>query len=123
MMAGKAGLFGDAEAERLVLAARRPGARPRGGTRGPRLRRGQPGRGQRYDLVVAANAAKFGQHPALRAYLLGTGRAGPGRGEPADAIWGIGLSRRTGRGRHPARWRGLNLLGFALMDVRAALRS
>jgi hypothetical protein len=35
---------------------------------------------RRFDLVVAGNLAKFGQHPDLRDFLLGTGSPGPGRG-------------------------------------------
>jgi hypothetical protein len=42
---------------------------------------------------------------------------------PTDRIWGIGLSANDEAATDPSRWRGLNLLGFALMDVRDALAS
>jgi predicted NAD-dependent protein-ADP-ribosyltransferase YbiA (DUF1768 family) len=42
---------------------------------------------------------------------------------PVDTIWGIGLSADSPDSSHPDRWRGLNALGFALMEVRAQLRT
>jgi hypothetical protein len=36
-------------------------------------------------------------------------------------VWGIGLGPTHDDAVHPAQWRGLNLLGFALMDVRERL--
>ncbi len=41
---------------------------------------------------------------------------------PVDRVWGIGLAADDERASDPARWRGLNLLGFALMDAREQLR-
>ena len=40
---------------------------------------------------------------------------------PLDRIWGIGLAADDQRAADPAPWRGLNLLGFALMEARARL--
>jgi ribA/ribD-fused uncharacterized protein len=40
---------------------------------------------------------------------------------PVDRIWGIGLAGDDPRAEHPDQWRGLNLLGFALMEVRLRL--
>jgi len=41
---------------------------------------------------------------------------------PRDRIWGIGLGRNSDDATNPRRWRGQNLLGFALMEVPAKLR-
>ena len=40
---------------------------------------------------------------------------------PLDRIWGIGLAADSEFAEVPSRWRGLNLLGFALMEARARL--
>ncbi len=66
--------------------------------------------------------AKFDQHPALRAYLLGTGERVLVEASPLDRVWGIGLAADHPHAVDPARWRGLSLLGFALMQTRAILR-
>ncbi|MCZ9340388.1 NADAR family protein, partial [Streptomyces sp. TRM76130] len=42
---------------------------------------------------------------------------------PVDRIWGIGLSATDEGAGDPERWRGANLLGFALMEARRRLRS
>ena len=121
MMAGKARLFGDAEAERLVLADDDPD-RAKGAGRRVRGFDEDTWTAHRYALVLAANTAKFGQHPPLAGFLLATGEKVLVEASPYDVIWGIGLSAEQEEARHPATWRGLNLLGFALMDVRRALR-
>jgi ribA/ribD-fused uncharacterized protein len=41
---------------------------------------------------------------------------------PVDAIWGIGMASDHKDIHNPEKWRGLNLLGFALMEVREELR-
>ena len=41
---------------------------------------------------------------------------------PVDRIWGIGLAAEDARASQPEQWRGLNLLGYALMEVRDRLR-
>ncbi|BCJ57013.1 NADAR family protein [Micromonospora endophytica] len=75
----------------------------------------------RYEIVVTASMAKFGQHPALRTYLLATGKRVLVEASPLDRIWGIGLAADHPHATNPTRWRGLNLLGFALMQTRATM--
>ena len=72
--------------------------------------------------MVDGNLAKFGQHRKLKEYLLGTGDQVLVEASPVDTIWGIGLDRDGKHAKNPDRWRGLNLLGFALMEVREQLR-
>jgi ribA/ribD-fused uncharacterized protein len=76
----------------------------------------------RSPIVVAGNMAKFGQHAALRTFLLGTRERILVEASPIDRIWGIGLTRDDPAATDPRQWRGLNLLGFALMQVRGSLR-
>ena len=44
------------------------------------------------------------------------------RASPYDAIWGIRLAASSPEAQDPMKWRGQNLLGFALMEVRDELR-
>ncbi|MCX5385996.1 NADAR family protein [Streptomyces sp. NBC_00083] len=121
MMAAKARLFGDAEGERAALSAASPAQAKAAG----RLVRGfddEVWRRERYGIVLAGCLHKFGQDAALRAYLLGTGDRVLVEASPRDRIWGIGLAASAPEAEDPARWRGLNLLGFALTEAREALR-
>lgn len=121
MMAGKARLFGDAEAAERAVAAKSPAEAKKVG----RLVRGFDAtvwERERYGLVVAGSVHKFGQNPELGGFLLGTGDRVLVEASPTDRIWGIGLAADDPRAEDPATWQGLNLLGFALMEARAALR-
>jgi ribA/ribD-fused uncharacterized protein len=71
----------------------------------------------------SAPAPWFGQHPPLRGDLLGSGSRVLVEASPMDRIWGIELAADDERAADPARWRGLNLLGFALMEARQRLIS
>lgn len=120
MMAGKARLFGDAEAERRAVEARHPGEAKAAG----RTVRGfdeARWREHRFDLVVEGSVHKFGSDPALEEFLRGTRRRVLVEASPLDRVWGIGLAADDERAEDPARWRGLNLLGFALMEARRRL--
>jgi hypothetical protein len=120
MMTAKALLFGDAGAAERILAAPHPGAAKALG----REVRGFDERlwaERRFDLVVAGNLAKFGQHPDLRDFLLATGGKVLVESSPRDRIWGTGLAPGDDLATSPEHWPGLNLLGFALMEVRHRL--
>ncbi|MDI9888319.1 NADAR family protein [Streptomyces sp. HNM0645] len=122
MMARKAHLFDDAEAEVRAVAAASPAQAKKEG----RLVRGFSDAAwerERFGIVVEGNVHKFSQHPELSAFLLGTGERVLVEASPMDRIWGIGLAADDERANDPARWRGLNLLGFALMEVRERLRT
>jgi ribA/ribD-fused uncharacterized protein len=75
----------------------------------------------RYEIVVAGGVAKFGQHPDLRRFLPATKDRVLVEASPLDCVWGIGLTADDPRAEDPARWRGLNLLGFALARARSIL--
>ncbi|MFJ8149282.1 NADAR family protein [Streptomyces sp. NPDC096048] len=122
MMAGKARLFGDAEAERRVLAADRPADAKKAG----RLVRGfdeTVWERDRFGIVVEGSVHKFASDPALRAFLLKTGERVLVEASPMDRVWGIGLPAADEAATDPERWRGANLLGFALMTARERLRT
>ncbi|MFH8803698.1 NADAR family protein [Streptomyces sp. NPDC017936] len=121
MMAGKARVFGDASAERQALAAEHPSQAKRAG----RLVRGfdeATWERERFRLVVEGSVHKFAAHPELRAFLLNTGERVLVEASPVDRVWGIGLAADDEAASDPQRWRGPNLLGFALMEARERLR-
>ncbi|CAG6392457.1 NADAR family protein [Streptomyces cocklensis] len=120
MMAGKARLFGDHDAEQRALAAGHPKAAKTVG----RTVRGFDDavwERERFALVAEGSRHKFGQHPDLRRFLLATAERVLVEASPLDRVWGIGLAADDERADDPARWRGLNLLGFALMEAREQL--
>lgn len=120
MMAQKARLFGDAEMLREIMAAGHPrqckalGQRVRGFDEAV-------WRESRVDIVRAGNLAKFSQDPRLGTFLCQSGGRVLAEASPLDRIWGIGLAADDPRAENAALWRGENLLGFTLMEVRDLL--
>ena len=120
MMWRKAMLFGDEEtAERIVAAGHPRQAKELG--RGVRGFDEERWAAERFEIVVAASLAKFGQHPDLAGFLLESAGRVLVEASPVDRIWGIGLAADDPRAGDPGRWQGLNLLGFALMRARASM--
>jgi ribA/ribD-fused uncharacterized protein len=122
MMAGKARLFGDAEAAEQIVQASHPDAAKALGqhVRGFDEQRWAE---ERFGIVVTGNVAKFSQHPPLAQFLLATGDQVLVEASPRDRVWGIGLAAGDKRAASPHTWQGLNLLGFALMEVRHHLHA
>ncbi|KZN40115.1 hypothetical protein N483_18170 [Pseudoalteromonas luteoviolacea NCIMB 1944] len=120
MMYHKAKLFGDYDACEKVLSARSP-------AKAKAIGREVLGFEQtlwdekRFEIVVNANLAKFSQNADLKAFLLSTGNRVLVEASPVDKIWGIGLVQDNPASENPDSWKGLNLLGFALMEVRDRL--
>jgi len=120
MMAEKARLFGDQAIHERVLSASTPAQAKRLG----RMVEGfkdETWLRERFEIVVRANCEKFSQNKALGQFLLDTGDRVLVEASPVDAIWGIGLAADHPDADRPHRWPGLNLLGFALMEVRQTL--
>jgi ribA/ribD-fused uncharacterized protein len=120
MMWSKARLFGDDQSASEILAAPSPGAVKRLG-RGVRGFDDATWSEHRFDVVLRASVAKFLQNPRLLGFLLGTNTRVLAEASPTDLVWGIGLEASDARAQNPHYWRGLNLLGFALMQARAQL--
>jgi ribA/ribD-fused uncharacterized protein len=120
MMAEKARLF-DADATAAIVAAVHPGEAKQLGREIRNFDQAVWEEG-RFEIVVRGNIAKFSQHESLKDYLLGTGDRVLVEASPRDRIWGIGLVESDPAVQNPYQWKGLNLLGFALMAVREPLR-
>jgi ribA/ribD-fused uncharacterized protein len=121
MMAEKARLFGDDECRTAILAAPHPHKAKSLGREVQNFEQAQWER-QRLDIVVAANLAKFQQNPELLTFLLATGDRILVEASPVDRVWGNGLAADHPDAECPDKWPGLNLLGEALMQVRAKLK-
>ena len=120
MMHGKAVLFGDAEVAAQILAA----AHPRQHKALGRKVRGfddHVWKQERERIVLAGNRAKFTQDAELKALLLATKGTTLVEASPYDRIWGIGLAASDPRAQDPKTWRGQNLLGKLLTQLRDEL--
>ena len=76
---------------------------------------------RKFEIVKKGNLSKFGDNPELREFLLSTDDKILVEASPYDKIWGIGMKEGTPGIDNPANWKGENLLGFALMEVRDEL--
>lgn len=120
MMAEKARLFDDQGALKQIIEAKNPALAKKLGReiRGfDEVRWNE----RRFDAVVEGNLAKFSQHQSLKDFLLNTGDRILVEASPVDKIWGVGMAEDHANIENPAMWQGLNLLGFALMEVRQRL--
>lgn len=122
MMASKARLFGDEDTLDEIMNAATPSDYKK---LGRKVKGFEPTLWdeKKLDIVVKGNKAKFGQNPDLKEYLLSTRDAILVEASPFDKIWGIGLDRETAINGSVEDWKGENLLGCALMEVRDWLRS
>ncbi|MEM0577223.1 NADAR family protein [Flavobacterium polysaccharolyticum] len=121
MMAQKALLFNDNENYSKIIVAKSPaeakaiGREVRGFDEKIWLEK-------REQIVIQGNLEKFKQNKDLKTFLVNTKERILVEASPVDRIWGIGLSSDNEKAENPKQWKGLNLLGFALMEVRDELR-
>ena len=121
MMYAKAKLFGDGLRMEQIRTAKTPKAAKALGRKVAPY--GELAWGaHRYGAVTRACAAKFGQNADLRAFLQATEGKVLVEASPWDRIWGIGLRATDAAANDPRQWKGANLLGFVLMDVRDRLK-
>ncbi len=120
MMAEKARIFNDEMIREQILGANSPGKAKSLGRKVSHFDE-EAWKEQRYKIVVAGNEAKFLQNKELGAFLRRTGSKVLVEASPTDRIWGIGMGKNNEKAENPLQWRGLNLLGFALMEVRERL--
>ncbi len=120
MMAEKARMFGDKEMLAKIMEASHPKEMKAYG----RAVRGfdkAAWDNACYEIVKKGNLAKFTQNPELLAFLFTTGNRILVEASPMDRIWGIGMGKNNPDAENPLKWRGRNLLGFALTEVRTQL--
>ena len=77
--------------------------------------------GMRQIIVYHGLLEKFKQNKELKKMLLKTGNHILAECAVKDQIWGIGLSMTDEKRFFMDKWKGQNLLGFTLMEVRNKL--
>jgi len=76
-----------------------------------------------YLIMINVNLEKYKQHYTMREALLSTGSKIIVEASPYDKIWGIGLHWSDNNVCDESKWRGQNLLGKCLVEVRNELQS
>jgi len=121
MMAQKAKLFNDEDAFEKIIQADKPGEVKELGRQINRFNQ-DVWDCHKYEIVREGNFHKFSQHKELKDFLLQTKDRVIVEASPVDTIWGIGLAEDSPLIENPNFWKGQNLLGFALMEVRDILK-
>ena len=117
MMAEKAKLFGDEEIRAEILSTSDPRKCKALGRKVKNFDKAVWDK-EKEHIVRKGNTKKFLQNSALRNFLLSTGDKVLVEASPTDRVWGIGMGKNNPDALDPQKWRGQNLLGFALMNVR-----
>ena len=121
MMARKAELFKDDEVLAKIIKANSPAEAKKLG-REVRNYDDKLWLDNRYEIVKQGNYHKFSQNVDLKKFLINTNDRVLVEASPVDAIWGIGMAGDHKDVMNPKKWKGLNLLGFALMETRDELK-
>lgn len=111
----KAVLFGDMKTATKIMNSQDPGQQKRLGRQVKRFNQ-SIWLSKCYDICKRASIAKFSQHPDLLQILMSTKGKSLAESSPTDCVWGIGLSASQSQAR--VKWRGENLLGKVLVDIR-----
>jgi len=117
MMSKKALLFGDEETNEHIMKAENQGEIK---ALGRKVRGFDENVWNEFKslIVLTGNYYKFSQLKEARQCLLSSGNAILAEVSPYDTIWGIGMGEKEAGQSEISDWRGENLLGFALMEVR-----
>lgn len=75
----------------------------------------------RWQIVYTGNKNKFTQNEALKEVLIGTSGTTLVEASPEDQIWGIGLTKNDPLANSRKTWKGKNLLGEILTELRIEL--
>ncbi|MCH2235596.1 MAG: NADAR family protein [Crocinitomicaceae bacterium] len=120
MMAEKARLFNNLEIAEQIISCSSPAEAKKLGREVKGFEQ-EVWEAHRFSIVKTGNYHKFNQNQKLKEFLLNTKTRVLVEASPVDPIWGIGMAEDNPKVFNPENWRGLNLLGFALMEVRDEL--
>lgn len=122
MMAEKARIMGDEEIRNKILESSDPQEIKSLG-REVRNYDEEKWNTHKVSVVIKGNFHKFMHNAELKKFLLDTGDKILVEASPYDTIWGIGMKEDNPDCHNPLQWKGENLLGFSLMEVRSKIRS
>ncbi|MDR2870384.1 MAG: NADAR domain-containing protein [Deferribacteraceae bacterium] len=119
MMAEKARIFDDKETGKAIMASNSPKEIKALG-RKVRDFNEDLWNFVKHTIVLTGNYYKFSQHRDLLHFLLNT-KGILVEASPYDRIWGIGMAKSDNSSSNPTKWKGQNMLGFALTELRDEL--
>lgn len=121
MMAEKARLFKDSEIEQRILECKTAAEAKK---LGRKVKEFEPEiwDNQKFEIVKKGNYLKFSQNKDLKEFILNTNERILVEASPYDSIWGIGMVASDENVNYPINWKGENLLGYVLMEVRDLLK-
>jgi ribA/ribD-fused uncharacterized protein len=121
MMAEKARFFEDEKIEEQILQASDPTKIKAFGENVTNFDQAEWEK-VKYSVVLNGNYYKFSQNKEMRDFLLSTADKILVQASPSDTIWGVELNEDDSEVHGLTPWKGRNLLGFALMEVRDELQ-
>lgn len=121
-MAQKALLFKDNEMFAAIIESNEPGEAKKYGRKVKNYHDGFWS-ACRLAAMNMALLHKFREHRSLREKLLATGNSVLVEASPYDGVWGVKMYSNDPDIGDPDKWKGQNLLGTSLMQVREVLRS
>jgi len=116
-MAKKAELFGDEEIRDQILSTNNVRKQKELGRKVRNFDENKWNE-SKVKIVYIANNLKFSQNENLMSELLETDGKYIVEASPVDAIWGIGIAKDDSRRFNRAKWRGQNLFGKILTQLR-----
>jgi len=121
MMYHKALLMGDSEAAEEILREKNPSNHQKLGRQIKNFNQ-ELWDMNKYCIVLGGNLARFMQSPPCRELLLATGDKILVEASPYDKVWGVALSADNPDILDETKWRGENLLGKVLTQVREVIK-
>ena len=122
MMAQKAKLFGDIDAQNRIMESNDPDVQKKIGKEVKNFDE-KSWKSAMKIIVTRGNLFKFTQNEKLKHAIIATGDKVLVEASPYDKIWGIGLKWDNPLCDDPKNWQGTNYLGEALMLVRKTILS
>ena len=129
MMAEKARLFKDKEAEQAIMQLSNPryqkaiGRMVKGFSQAIWEKVEENGKPYCWNVVYKGNLEKFKQNRNMKDWLFSTADTLLVEASPYDKVWGIGLGEDDPKCQDPKHWQGKNWLGEVVTAVREELFS